>query len=147
MHYLTSATMHYLLLVVMLAITGCFSHGNASLKNDAAVEQIKIGESTKADVLRLIGKPTLTYTSEISPGVRIELWSYSHMQAESSPLLFIPIVGLFTAASGHGVDVDVRGFSVSFSPDGVVRSITRSSSSNKEQLPPESGLDKGKEEK
>jgi outer membrane protein assembly factor BamE (lipoprotein component of BamABCDE complex) len=137
--------MRYLILVVTMALTGCFSHGNASLKNDAAVEQIKIGESTKADVLRLLGKPSSTYTSEVSPGVRIELWSYTHMQAESSPLLFVPIVGLFAAASGNAVDVNVRVFSVSFSPDGVVRSITRSSSSNREQPPPESILDKGKE--
>lgn len=49
--------MIHLLLIAALTLTGCYSAGNASVKSQDLVSQVKIGQSTKKDVTLLFGQP------------------------------------------------------------------------------------------
>ena len=50
--------MIHLLLIAVLSLAGCYSSGNAGIKSEELVTQIKIGKSTKNDVTLLFGQPT-----------------------------------------------------------------------------------------
>ena len=45
-------------------------------------------------------------------------WVYAHV--ESNPALFIPVVGLFVAASGEGMAVNSRSLAVMFDTNGKI---------------------------
>ena len=119
--------MLYLLLSVALVLSGCASSGNPQLREEAVVSQIKIGESTKEDVRRLLGEPNVMSKTVIN-GRSMEAWAYGYSATQTNPLLFVPVVGLFTLGS-NPVKVESAGFGVTFSDDGIVRSITRHRSS------------------
>lgn len=95
-----------ILTVLLLAslLLACATVGNDSLINRG--DDWPPLTMTKAELLKELGPPstsTLSVTDGKSTGKSTEVlaWVYSH--AESNPALFIPIVGLFVAASGEGM--------------------------------------------
>ena len=125
--------MLYSLLSMMLVLSGCASSGNPQLREEAVVSQIKIGESTKEDVHRLLGEPNVMSKTVIN-GRAMEVWGYAYSATQTNPLVFVPVIGLFTLGS-NPVKVESAGFGVTFSDDGIVRSITRHRSNVGEDQP------------
>lgn len=91
-----------ILTVLLLAslLLACATVGNDSLTNRG--DDWPPLTMTKAELLKELGPPS-TSTLSVTDGKSTEVlaWVYSH--AESNPALFIPIVGLFVAASGEGM--------------------------------------------
>ena len=103
-----------------ILFTGCASTGR---KIDMSkVDQIKKGETTKQQVIQLLGSPE-QMTSDAS-GNTTFLYLYS--RATTKGQTFIPIVGAFAG----GANVQSQMVSVIFGPDGKVSNYTQSMSAN-----------------
>jgi outer membrane protein assembly factor BamE (lipoprotein component of BamABCDE complex) len=91
-----------LLLTLFLAggLAGCASVGKPI--DQTKVQQIEKGKTTRAEVDKLLGKPTsitMTTSGEIS-------YTYMFSRSDPKPANFIPVVGLFAGGSvGHGETV------------------------------------------
>lgn len=117
------------LLAIGLLGTSCVSSGNPTAGREDLISQIKIGESTREDVRRLFGQPTVTsrHSGSMYPGLpgltnpnsTIEVWNYTHMNTEVSAATFIPVVGIFAG----GATSKMSQFTVTFDEQGIVRSI------------------------
>jgi hypothetical protein len=60
-----------------------------------------------------LGQPNQIVVSVVEgKTTEILTWTYAH--AEANPALFIPIVGLFVAASGNGMDGETRSLAATF---------------------------------
>ena len=68
--------------VCALALAGCISMGNDHLFNEATLTQIKAGETTKAQVVALLGEPHYQRQTIMS-GHSYEWWAYDAEQSLS----------------------------------------------------------------
>lgn len=114
---------HRTVTIVLLALllSACATVGNESLAtHETDWPPLTM---TQAELIKELGPPTVhTTTVQDSRTVTVLTWTYA--RAESNPALFIPIVGLFVAASGKGVDTQSRGLTVMFDTDGAMKSRT-----------------------
>lgn len=78
---------------------------------------------TKAQLISELGKPNSS-TVSIVEGKTTEKLTWVYARAESNPALFIPVVGLFVAASGNGMSVNSRSLEVAFDTDEKLTSRT-----------------------
>lgn len=128
--------MIHLLLVVLLAMTGCYSAGNAGVKNSALVAQVKIGQSTKMDVQSLFGAPnsvtrgSVQVASQANPSQTItvvETWGYQHTEAHMDGRSWIPFAGAWLGGTNYQTEQVMFGF------DGkdVVQQVSSSSQSGR----------------
>ena len=117
---LWSLTALFVLVVYGCATTG----GNPSIQDPAIISQIKIGESTKADVTRLLGEPNYRSTTHIN-NLNTEVWAYGYAKHETNPWIYVPIVGLFAMSFGGLGEHQSAGFSVSFDQEGIVRARSK----------------------
>jgi outer membrane protein assembly factor BamE (lipoprotein component of BamABCDE complex) len=124
--------MIHFLLIVALGLAGCASSGNASIKNQELIDQIKMGQSTKDDVRRLLGEPNSISRSSsqiANPSnpaqmlTLVEWWSYVHASTQTDAKSFIPIVGPFLWGSSH----ESEQFTAGFDQKGLVQHITSGS--------------------
>ena len=76
---------------------------------------------TKTQLISELGRPNSSAVA-VSEGKSTETLTWVYTHAESNPALFIPVVGLFVAASGEGVAVNSRSLTVSFDTDGKLTS-------------------------
>lgn len=53
------------MILFALVEMGCATSGNPDIQDPTVLDQIKIGQSSKDDVLRLLGKPNFTSVSRI----------------------------------------------------------------------------------
>lgn len=137
--------MQILILFMFLILSGCVSSGNPSIRDEAAVEKIKIGVTTKDEVRSLLGKPTTTTRSAgqvpmgaglpVMSNMNLEIWGYSHISVETNAATFIPIVGLFAG----GATSSVSSLTVTFDEQGIVRAIQTSQSEGKSGMGSNSG--------
>jgi outer membrane protein assembly factor BamE (lipoprotein component of BamABCDE complex) len=110
-----------LLLACILLLSACATVGNESLATrDADWPPLTM---TQAELIKELGLPTVS-TTTVQDGKTVSMLTWSYARAESNPALFIPIVGLFVAASGKGMDVQSRGLTVMFDTDGAMKSRT-----------------------
>ena len=119
-------------LIFAASCLACASSGNPALQREELVSQIKIGESNKDDVRRLFGPPNAISRSSgtVLPGISglpsqnlmIEIWSYSYVNVETSPVTFIPIIGLFAGSA----TAQISSLTLQFDDKGIVRHITTS---------------------
>jgi outer membrane protein assembly factor BamE (lipoprotein component of BamABCDE complex) len=90
-----------------LALAGCASTGNQSLKNETehtVSTKITEGVTTQAEVREIFGSPMET---SFTDGGR-EIWEYSLSDIKADAVNFIPIVNLFgSSASGTKKDLTV----------------------------------------
>jgi len=84
-----------LMVCAMLATlcTGCYSVGRRI--DQDAVTKIKKGETTKAEVLKLLGSPDQI----MDDGMGNTTWTYMFVKSTVSAATFIPIVGAFAGGS------------------------------------------------
>lgn len=103
-----------------MGLAGCISTGDARLFNDATVAQIKPGETTKGQVIALLGEPTYQREATMS-GHAYEWWGYAAEQSTVNPLDYLLLVGLFF--NGIGTPDDRRDLHLFFDPDGVLTHV------------------------
>ena len=106
-------------------LSACATSGNPAVLDQSIVTQIKLGQSTKEDVRRLLGEPNYTSITQISSRQN-EVWAYGYLKHETNPLIYVPVVGLFVLAFGGLGEYESESVSVSFDQDGIVRSMSKS---------------------
>jgi outer membrane protein assembly factor BamE (lipoprotein component of BamABCDE complex) len=103
--------------VILLA--GCVSYGRKI--DEAKVEEIKTGQTTRAQVIQLIGSPDQI----TSTGNSFVTFNYMFIHASPTAATYIPIVGAFAG----GANTQNQVVMVSFT-NGVVSSFTSSYGGN-----------------
>jgi outer membrane protein assembly factor BamE (lipoprotein component of BamABCDE complex) len=107
-------------ILTALLLAGCLTTGNELLRNDATLAQVKAGETTKEQVIALLGDPTYRRSTTIS-GYTYEWWSYNMTSSTINPLEYLLLVGFFF--NGIGLPDEERAFHLSFNADGVVTNV------------------------
>lgn len=110
-----------LLALALVLLSGCATIGNESLATRAA--DWPPLTMTQAELVTELGPPT-SMTTTIKDGQTVNVLSWSYARTESHPALFIPIVGLFVAASGEGMSSTARNLTVAFDTGGMMTSRT-----------------------
>ena len=105
-----------------LVLSGCVSIGNANLASDETIANIQVGETTRQQVMKLLGEPDSQFTIEIR-GSNREWWSYAYASAVINPLEYVLLYGLFT--NGIGMYDTRHDVAVFFDHRGVVSSLSR----------------------
>lgn len=101
---------------------GCVSTGNSDLANDQIMAQIKVGATTKQQVISLLGDPDSRRAIDVRGSTR-EWWSYTYASATINPIDYILLYGLFLNGIGlYDTRYDVGVF---FDQQGVVSSLSR----------------------
>jgi outer membrane protein assembly factor BamE (lipoprotein component of BamABCDE complex) len=100
-------------IILLMFLIGCASVGHKL--DQEAVSKIKKGETTKKEVLALIGSPDQI----VNLGNGDTSWSYTYVRATAKPATFIPIVGPFVG----GTNVQNQFLTITFDPDNVVKNI------------------------
>ena len=105
---------YIVILFFAVILSSCATVGQESLMNKG--DDWPPIDITKAELLKELGAPQSRILSVIDgKSTEILTWVYAH--AESNPALFIPVVGLFVAASGNGMSTASRSLAVTFSND------------------------------
>ena len=102
--------------VLALAIWGCATAGRKI--DQAAVEKIQKGQTTKAEVKSLIGAPDQV----MKDGDGNETWTYMYVRAVVKGESFIPVVGAFAGGSKTQNQMTI----VHFDSNGVVKQVQTS---------------------
>ena len=105
-----------------LLLTGCVWTGNSNLASDQTMAQIKVGETTRQQVMSLLGDPDSQMTVELRGSTR-EWWSYSYAFATINPIDYILLYGFFF--NGIGLYDSRYDVGVFFDHRGVVSSLSR----------------------
>ncbi|QHI68417.1 outer membrane protein assembly factor BamE domain-containing protein [Tichowtungia aerotolerans] len=106
-----------LVTVGFMVISGCaYSSGTKSASNLDARQKIVKGQTSKNEVLRLFGPPTM----RIGIGSDRETWSYSYAEAKAQKRMFIPIVGPLIGS----VDSEAHSITIGFDSNGVVKTVS-----------------------
>ena len=79
-----------------LLLGGCVSFGNAGLADREAMTQIKAGETTREQVIALLGEPDSKRVIDLS-GATFERWSYRRSSS---------IINIWEGASGFSMGTD-----------------------------------------
>lgn len=107
--------------LLALLLSACATVGNESLATrEADWPPLTM---TQAELIKELGPPS-AITTTVQDGKAINILTWTYARAESNPALFIPIVGLFVAASGKGVEAESRGLTVMFDATGIMKSRT-----------------------
>lgn len=104
----------FLLMSTILA--ACAAHGREVRQEQ--LSQLKKGETTIAQAIALLGKPTMRTTMDNGQTVL----SYSYLRSQARPETFIPIVGGFVG----GADTYSSHAALTFGPDGVLQTYSGS---------------------
>lgn len=99
------------LMVMGLLMIGCASSGHKI--DQSAVDQIRIGETTRDQVLKSMGSPD--QIARHGNGDTVFTYMYVHSQVKAATL--IPYVGMFVG----GTDTQQQSVSVTFGPNGIVK--------------------------
>jgi len=108
-------------LLCLSPVTGCVSVGTDALRDEQVLARIKVGETTKEQVLALLGPPSEARVSTLR-GFSHEWWGYTQAESVINPLEYLLLVGLFF--NGIGLHDTERSVHVSFDPDGTVSSLS-----------------------
>jgi outer membrane protein assembly factor BamE (lipoprotein component of BamABCDE complex) len=108
------------LLSVLLA--GCVSIGNSDVAREQTMSQIQVGETTRQQVMNLLGDPDSRMTIDVA-GFTREWWLYTYESAVINPLDYMLLYGLFFNGIGlYDTRYDVGVF---FDHRGVVNSLSQ----------------------
>jgi hypothetical protein len=110
------------LMLLYLLVSGCASIGNSDLAIEPTMLNIQVGETTRQQVMNLLGEPNSQMTVEVAGSLR-EWWSYTYESAVINPIDYILLYGLFFNGIGlYDTRYDVGVF---FDHRGVVSSLSR----------------------
>ena len=104
-----------------LFLAGCVSVGNSKLSDQATLAQIKVGQTTKAQVEALLGEPLDYRRTEYAGSIR-EWWAYEHASSTINPLEYLFLYGFWT--NGVGLFDTRHDLHVFFDAGGIVRSLS-----------------------
>lgn len=79
---------------LLLIVSSCLKAGN-QFDYEMVRQNVKMGQSTKEDVLRVCGEPSVKYTGAQND---IEIWRYSYVDKQVTP------TGVLTHAFGIGTE-------------------------------------------
>jgi outer membrane protein assembly factor BamE (lipoprotein component of BamABCDE complex) len=100
-----------------MALCACAASG-VQVKEEQ-LKEFQAGKTTMSEVVAKLGQPT---TNMMGPdGSRTLVYSYA--QVQTPPETFIPIVGAFAG----GADVKSNAVVLAFTPDGILKTTTSSS--------------------
>jgi hypothetical protein len=103
-------------------LSGCVSIGNAELASDQTMANIHVGETTKEQVMHVLGEPDSQISIEIRGSSR-EWWSYTYASAVINPIDYIFLYGLLF--NGIGLYDTRYDLGVFFDSKGIVSSLSR----------------------
>lgn len=92
---------HFLIygtIIAALALTGCASTGNESLRKEtesSVAQKIVQGKTTKSEVRAMFGSPTKTTFTDGG----LEVWNYDFANVSADAISYVPIVNLFGASA------------------------------------------------
>lgn len=120
--------------LLLLLPTGCATYGDESIK-DRPADWPPL-TMTRDQLIGALGQPRLR-TVAVENGQTKETYIWSYTEAEAHPALFVPVVGLFVAASGNGISGESRALTAVFSPDGkmISRAWSQGRIGNREIYP------------
>ena len=105
-----------------LVLSGCLSIGHSDLASDQTMASIRVGETTREQVMNVLGEPDSQMLIDVR-GSRREWWSYTYASAVVNPIDYILLYGLFFNGIGmYDTRYDVGVF---FDHRGVVSSLSR----------------------
>jgi hypothetical protein len=104
-----------------LLLAGCVSVGNSNLADQATLAQIKVGQTTRQQVLALLGEPSEYRRTEYAGSAR-EWWAYGHASSTINPLEYLFVYGFWT--NGLGLYDTRRDLHVFFDANGIVRNLS-----------------------
>ena len=107
--------------VAGLLLAGCVAVGNSSLADQATLAQIKVGQTTRQQVLALLGEPEQARRTAHA-GSAVEWWAYEHAASTINPLEYLFLYGFW--ANGLGLFDTRHDLHVFFDADGIVRSLS-----------------------
>lgn len=102
------------LIVVLMALAGCAVSGGKKIDQEA-LDQIKVGETTKAQVTELMGAPQ--QVTRLGNGDSI--FTYVYVRSAAKAESYIPIVGMFAGGSTSESETAT----ITFGSDNVVKDI------------------------
>lgn len=110
----------------VLLLAGCVSAGNPHVTNDATLALIRVGETTKSQVLALLGLPEDQRSIEMAQSTK-EWWRYTYATAVINPLDYLLLYGFWV--NGIGTFDHQYDLSLYFDDKGVVSSLSLLSTS------------------
>ena len=96
-------------------IISCATVGNKEIMDQSKTSQIIKGQTTKKEVLSLIGEPSKVTFMEND----CEVWDYVLSKSQTRAVTFVPVVGLFAG----GMDMQTYTLTIKFDKNGVVQEI------------------------
>lgn len=106
------------------SLTACTTHsGNIRARDQSVINNIKIGETTKAEVLTLMGP-----TSNIMRQGGKETWTYSYSETNIGARAFVPFANMVGEVP---VGVTMSNVIVTFGENGVVEDVISRTHGNK----------------
>lgn len=125
----------FALLFFIPTLSGCTSVGNPVLSQHG--DDWPPLTMSKEDLLKELGPPQV-HSSSVIGNERRDIYTWTHGHAQTNPALFIPIVGLFVAASGNGMDGESTALSVTFDTTGTIisRAWAKQQIGNQRRSPP-----------
>ena len=111
----------FVIVVAGLLLAGCVSVGNSSLAEQATLGQIKVGQTTRQQVLALLGEPVQARRTEHA-GLAREWWAYERASSVINPFEYLLLYGFWT--NGVGLFDTRQDLHVFFDANGIVRSFT-----------------------
>ena len=109
-------------MLLYLMLYGCVSIGNSNLSSDQTMANIQVGQTTRQQVMNLLGEPDSQIVIDVRGSTR-ESWSYSYASAAINPIDYILLYGLFFNGIGlYDTRYDVGVF---FDHGGIVNSLSR----------------------
>jgi outer membrane protein assembly factor BamE (lipoprotein component of BamABCDE complex) len=104
-----------------MLLSGCASTGNSRLASEQTISNIQVGDTTREQVMNLLGEPDSQMTIEVA-GFQREWWSYTYASAVINPIDYILLYGLlFNGIGLYDTRYDVGVF---FDHRGVVSSLS-----------------------
>ena len=116
------ALVGHCVLLSCMVLSGCVSIGNSNLASDETMEHIQVGETTRQQVMNLLGEPDSQIMIDVRGSTR-EWWSYTYASAVINPIDYILLYGLlFNGIGLYDTRYDVGVF---FDYRGIVSSLSR----------------------
>ena len=104
-----------------LLLAGCVSVGTSKLADQETLAQIKVGQTTRQQVLALLGEPLDYRRIEYAGSIR-EWWAYELASSTINPFEYLFIYGFWT--NGVGLFDTRHDLHVFFDAGGIVRSFS-----------------------
>ncbi len=108
--------------LMMVTLPACASVGNEAV-HTLPPDWPPLG-TPQSEILEKLGEPNAKAVKATAAGEE-ETWTYSYAYAESSPWLYVPIVGLGVAASGEGFTGESKTLALTFDRDKKVSARVR----------------------